>query len=385
MPSRLAMIGVVAISLILSGCPKTVVLTVRNQLPTTPPPPNLNISAVATDDKGQQTGVTQLGTAGPNQTVNGTFKVEQGGSYSVKADLSSGVNVFKGGAKTINDDTTDSVDITKLDAAIIDPSDISAIQATFGQLGPQIGFNPITLKSGLGSVFGGLVWYVDTTTQTAETQPVSVVPPSLLTGAVDYATFPWPSAHDTKTSTISTDASVKAGGSVPLWGSLSVNFSSNSIYKMQWSITDFGNVQKTDTVSVPDKLNSLTAAQKQDICKRLTVTDSYVMYVNQMYVVRSVNLDYQQGSSLSAGASLSGGSVVTASGAYDFSSSQTQSAQVTEVIVNIFGPKWKKTDLSFCTGADFQALWSLPSAVPTGFARGSLQDLEHPSVVFKKE
>jgi hypothetical protein len=382
MTSRLAVVGVLALGLVLNGCPKTVVLTVKNQLPATPPPPNLNISAVAKDNKGAQTGVTHLGTAGPDQTVNGTFNVEQGGSYSVKADLSSGVTVFNGGETTVKDDRTDTVDITKLDAAIIDPSDISAIQATFGMLGPQIGFNPITLKSGLGSVFGGLIWYVDTTTQTAETQPVSVVPPSLLAGAVDYATFPWPSAHDTRDSTINTDASLKAGATVPLWGSISVNFSTNSVYKMHWSMTDFGNVQKTDTVSVPDKLNGLTTPQKQDICKRLEVPDSYVIYVNQVYVVRSVNLGYQKGSSLSTGASLSGGSVITASGAYDFSSSQTQSSEVTETIVNIFGPKWKKTDLAFCSGGDVHASWKPPTDVPSGFARGSIRDLEHPSVVF---
>src|SRR5579859_5885877 len=125
MANGLSALGVVAFSLMLSGCPKTVVLTVRNQLPPTPPPPNLNISAVAKDDKGQQTGVAHLGTAGPNQAVKSTFKVQKGGSYAVKADLSTGVNVFGGGEKTVNDDTTDSVDITKLEAAIIDPSDTS--------------------------------------------------------------------------------------------------------------------------------------------------------------------------------------------------------------------------------------------------------------------
>lgn len=92
-----------------------------------------------------------------------------------------------------------------------------------------------------------------------------------------------------------------------------------------------------------------------------------------MYLVRSVNLDYQKGISLSVGASLSGGSVVTASGAYDFSSSQTQSAQLTEVIVNIFGPKWKQSDLPFCTGGDTRALWVPPATATTGFVRGSLK------------
>ncbi len=371
---------VVSLMMLLTGCTHTVILTVKNQLPASPPAPNLSVSAVTKDKNGRQDPTAHLGTAGAGQSVNGTFKVKDGGSYSVDGNLSSGVNVYRGGAKTINDDTTDEVDITKLDAPILDPSDTQSIQATFGQLGPNVGFNPVTVQTAIGSIFGGLVWYVDTPSQNAETQPVRIIPPSELTGAADYATFPWPSGHDSKDATISTGASLKAAAAVPLWGSLSANFSGNSIYKMHWSMEQFGNVQKVDTVSYQDKINALSQPEKDDICKRLQTNNSYVMYVNQMYVVKSVFLNYQQGNTISTSASLTGGSVITLNGAYDFSSSQTQEAVVGERVVNIAGPTWNKSTMPFCGGV--QSLLALPKVTGVGLARGSLKDTEHPPVKF---
>ena len=365
--------------LLTSGCTHSVQLTVKNQLPAVPPAPNLRISAVTKDKSGQQDSTAHLGTAGSGQNVSSVFKVKNGGSYSVNGNLSSGVNVYRGGDKTINSDTTDEVDITKLDAPILDPSDTQSIEATFGQLGQNIGFNPITVQSALGSVFGGLVWYVDTPTQTAETQPVRVIPPSELTGAVDYATFPWPSGHDSKDTTVSTDASIKASASVPVWGSLTASFSANSIYKMHWSMEQFGNVQKNDTVSVQDKINALSQAEKNDICNRLQTDKSFVMYVNQMYVVKSVVLTFQQGNTISSSASLNGGSVITLNGAYDFSTSGTQEAEVGERVVNIQGPTWSKSTMSFCGGA--HPLAALPTSTLSG-VRGSLRDIDHPPVTF---
>lgn len=335
----------------LTGCTYTVKLTVKNDLSNTPPPPNLNIAALAKDNNGVTGGTTHLGTAGPGQQVQGSFKVKKGGSYSVHGDLSSGVTVYTGGDKTIESDTSDTVDITKLSAPIIDPSDTAAITASFGRLGPNVGFNPTTVPSVLSGTFGGLVYFLDATQDGQDTQPVVVVPPAQLTGGVDPGTFQYPSGHDTEDETISTDASIKVGASVPLWGSLAAGFSANSVYKMHWSMQDFGNVQKTDTVSYLDKLGQLSQSQKDAICNMLNTQHSHVMYVNSLYVIKSVVLSYQKGNQISSSASLSGGSVITASAAYDFSSSQTQEAEADDRVVNIAGPTYEKGDLPICPGA----------------------------------
>jgi hypothetical protein len=370
-----------AVSILLTlGCTHVVQLTVKNQLPATPAPPNLNVTAVTKDSKGQPDSTIHLGTAGPNQQVTSKFKVKNNGSYAVRGDLSSGITVFDGGDKTITDDTTDTVNITQLSRAIIDPSDTSAITATFGQLGPNVGFNPTTVQSAVGSIFGSLVYYIDVTDGAAGTQPVVKVSPAQLTGAVDFANFQWPSGHDSRDATISTDASIKVGGSVPLWGSLSVQFAANSIYKMHWSMEQFGNVQKNDTVSYQDKIVALSQAQKDDICNSLNTPHSHVMYVNSMYVIKSVVLSYQQGQAISSGASLSGGSVITASGAYDFSSSQTQEAEVDDRVVNIAGPTYEKNTLSICTAGNAHPLVTPSNALP-----GSLKEVHHPAVNFKQK
>ena len=76
-----------------------------------------------------------------------------------------------------------------------------------------------------------------------------------------------------------------------------------------------------------------------------------LLYVNQIYVVRSAILGFQKGDTVSAGAGLSGGSIVTASGAYDFSNAQTQTSRADEQVVNIAGPTWTKSTVSFCNPA----------------------------------
>jgi hypothetical protein len=339
---------------VLSGCYHNVNLTVKNAV-TTPTPSSLDVSVITKDKGGQETGTTSMGTVNPGGSpAKQVVRVKSGGSYSVSADLSSGVNVYKGGDKTVTTDLpNEEVDITQLLDPSIDPNDISAIEATFGRLGATFGFNPVTVPSALGSLFGGLVWFVDTTNPaTAETQPVMVVPPALLTGAVNLADFQYPSGPSlTSDATISTDASVKASASVPLWGNLAGNFATNSLYKSHWSISGFGNVTKNDTTPYQDKINALTAGQKQDICSRLDTPNSHIMYVNEMYVIKSVVLTYQQGLSVSAGSSLSGGSVITASGAYDFSSSQIQTSEMDDTVLNIEGPTFTKSSMAICQPA----------------------------------
>jgi hypothetical protein len=147
---------------------------------------------------------------------------------------------------------------------------------------------------------------------------------------------------------------VKAAVNVPLWGSLTANFSTNSVYKLHWDLEGFGNVQKAepDGASYQDKMNTLSAATKSDLCKRLDTSNSYAMYVNEMYVVRSAILTYQKGDTLSAGAALSGGSIVSGSAAYDFSSSQAQTSRADGQVVNIAGPTWTKATLGFCSASN---------------------------------
>jgi hypothetical protein len=342
------------ICLIFTGCAYKVTLAVKNSAPA-PAPPALNITAITKDKSGQQTGTIGLGTVNPGQTsTKQTFSVKNGGSYSVTGSLASGFDVFSSGVKTVNTNLPNElVEITAVTPPTVDANDVSAIEQDFGQLGANVGFIPMTVSSALGSLFGGLVWYVETSDpRNAETQLVMVISPSQLTGAVALADFQYPEgpalSHDED---ISTDASVKAAGSIPLWGSLTGGFSANSVYKTHWSLVGYGNVTKTDTVSFQDKLLTLSAAQKNDICSRLQTPKSHVMYVNEMFVVKTAVLSYQKGTALSANAALSAGSIVSGSTAYDFSSSSLDQSEVDDVVVNVQGPTFASGTLAFCNAA----------------------------------
>jgi hypothetical protein len=339
---------------IISGCHYNVTLAVKNSV-STPAPPPLNITAIAKDSNGQQSGTTGFGTVNPGAvSTPQTFSVKKGGSYSVQGNLSSGVTAYTSGDKTVNGNlANESVDITTLTSPTINPNDVSAIQAAFGQLGANVGFNPVTVPSALGSLFGGLVWYVDTNNPLrADTQLIMVISPSQLTGAVALADFQYPQGPQaTHDDTISSSASLQVSGSVPLWGNLSGGFAANSLYKTHWSMVGFGNVTKSDTVSFQDKLNALTAAQKTDICNRLTTANSHVMYVNEMYVIKSAILSYQKGNTVTSSAAISGASIIAGNAAYDFSSSQIETTEIDDTVVNVEGPTFSKSTVSFCAAA----------------------------------
>lgn len=372
--TRLKALLLLPVFFVNTACDYHVTLAVKNSV-STPAPPLLNITANAKDKNGQQTGSIGLGTVNPGETSKKqTFTVKKGGSYVVQAALSSGANVYTSGVKTVAADLPDeTVDITKLQPDSVDPNDVSAIQTTFGKLGADLGFNPVTVPSALGSLFGGLVWYVDgADSQTAETQLVMIISPSQLTGAVSVADFQYPqgpaASHDDN---ISTNASVKVSASVPLWGNLAGGFASNSLYKTHWSMVGFGNVTKTDTVSFQDKLLTLSQAQKDDICARLQTQKSHVMYVNEMYVVKSAILTYQKGNAVTSSASASGGSVIAGSAEYDFSSSQIEQTEIDDTVVNVEGPTFTKDTLSFCQAAPAVA------SVAVGVNTSAVQPVVH--------
>ncbi len=139
----------------------------------------------------------------------------------------------------------------------------------------------------------------------------------------------------------------------------------------------YGNVLKADQVgsTFQGKLASLDQPTKDDICSRLSLPDVQLLYVNQMYVVRSAILSFQKGDTVSVGASLSGGSIITASGAYDFSNSGTQTSRADEQVVNIAGPVWTKSTLAFCNAAPAAAAVPgnpvQPAAVPVQHVPGA--------------
>jgi hypothetical protein len=349
-------------TLLLCGCPHQVHLTVQNQVA-----PTLDISAVAKNKNGAQTGTTHLGSAAQNKSVSGAFKVDNGGTYTVQAGLGSGSIVYSGSEKTVTGDLTDTVTIDHITGRRVDTSDTSLIDSDFGQLGPDIGFNPVTVDSGVPALFGALIYYSVKTDQDPGQEPTVMASPDQLTGSVKSSDINYPASHVSNETNITTDASVKVGASVPLWGSLAAHFEASSVYDVKWTMDGFGNVDKGETgAPYQDKINALSPLVKSDICKKLKNPNARIVYVNRIYIVRDVHLTYQQGQKIQAGVVLSGGSIISGDTAYDFSTSQTKESEVGNDLVNIAGPTWTGDTMPIC-----QSTPHLESAAQTQFVPGT--------------
>ena len=106
------------------------------------------------------------------------------------------------------------------------------------------------------NVLGGLL-IVTPSADGKDIQAQKVVSPGVLTTANKWDESQYPQTQDTDSVKITTDASATVGASVPLWGSLTSNFSANSVYQVDWDMEGFGIVSKKEDPAHSDFVASM--------------------------------------------------------------------------------------------------------------------------------
>lgn len=208
------------------------------------------------------------------------------------------------------------------------------------QLGPNVGFTPIPLQNGLDTIFGALI-VVPVATPGSSSQPyLFKLTPGQFSPKVAIADFRYPNDNVSSSMQIDGSFSSKVGATVPLYGSLSLDSSSSSVYKVNYTLSNFGMVEKPEPSNwtYSTGIQNLSAADKTRLYDALRNNPgSTLLYVNKIYVVQQVTFGVSQASKLAVDAKLDVGSVVTATGAYSFSNSSEKTTSFTETIVNIGG------------------------------------------------
>ena len=334
----------------LAACPHDVNLTLHNStLPAQALAPSVQVTHAGIP--GSAIGLNQADT---NSSVTKTIKMEDGDSYIVKAALPGSAIVFKTDPVTITSSDPKEISTSiemKVQGRWVDPNDSTTIENAFSQLGKNVGFNPEAVQKVNDSLFGGLVIF--TVPQQGEATFDQLVPPGVLTPASTWSEADYPNTVSQDSTGLTTNSSARVNASVPLYGTLAGSFAANSVYKVDWDMEGFGEVPKKEDPAHSDfvaAMSSLSVALKTDICTRLqNNTNSALMYVNKMYVVKRVALTVTKGDQITSAIDLTGVSLVAGSLAYKFEADNSHTQHAEGQVENVGGPTWTKDTAPICS------------------------------------
>lgn len=324
-----------ACSLLLAGCVKHVALNITN-----PTPVDLNVSIQKQDSNKFSQGDVNVGTvAKSGGKATQKFDVPRNGGYEVTASLPGSAQVFDQAFSVAGESNPVDKDLNLSLGANLVPSDGDKLKALFGKLGDDKGFAPQELGNALKTIVGSLIVYAPPVPPNTEQDIRYQLSPGKFSSVMDLNGFPYIPTDDSTDDQVKNDTTVDITGSIPIYGSLSANFSNGSLYKVHTELKGYGWADKTEPAdfSLEDKIEKLDSTEKKAICAAMQDKKATLTYVNRVYAIELANFTYEEGHNISASTKLTGASVISGSVAYDFSNAQARSFSFQQVALNFSG------------------------------------------------
>jgi hypothetical protein len=347
----------VAFLLVTAGCSTTVNLTARNIDKVA-----LQLRVVSYDNRGLNRSETEHGTLEPSQTrALPPFKVKNGGRFELVAALPGSAIVFREPRPVTGtpDPQNESMDVNVRMGRVLDDSvGLRTISDSFKKLGPSYNAYPLDIKAALATRFGGLLLFP--AGDALDRAPLfTVTPKELGVKVVTLDDISFPSTVERDKTELSGSASTNAKLSVPLYGSLAGSVNTSSAYSIEWALRGFGVVPKPEDAdkSLAVRFANLPQHTRDTIRQLLKDNPgSKLLYINNLYVVKSASVTTKEGTKLATNIDASGANVVTLSGAYSFANSSEATRQYDDFVLNYFGDEVSL----LAPGTDTTATWKGP-------------------------
>jgi hypothetical protein len=225
---------------------------------------------------------------------------------------------------------------------LTDTDSAAQLVAAFLVIGPQTGFPPDDLNDALTNVVGSVRCYTPPTQNSPFSNVVWSKPPGVLSDIVATPNpYPFPSGTVSKTADVTSGASAQVGASVPLYGSIKGNFKNSGLDKYSVQYINFGSQSKTENTKtftgIPTALNHLSEDDKQALLAAMNVSSVICTYFNNYYVMQTLNLDVEHSKQVQSGADITGATIFTATGAYNYQADSTEKATLTNKVFNVWG------------------------------------------------
>jgi hypothetical protein len=331
----------IALVFAMAGCSTTVKLSVKNDS-SYPQRTKVLIS----DKKGfQESESIELGTIQPSKSIPVTFKVKDGGKFTVEASLPRSGKCFTE-VKTVTGDpdplaVSVTLDLQGGNCDELDEKNAAEVLAqAFGTLGPNRGFAPIPVYNALNSIFGALLVMTPPTAQNASSTVHFILKPGKFAPAIKYGDFRFPTNNLQTKSRFTGSKTVSLAASAPIYGSLGINVESDEVYELSADMTGFGVVHRPGSSkwNYIDAFDGLSKQIKNRVFSAIEENPGAVlMFVDRMYVVKNSTFKVTKAKKLSNGVEASAGSIVTAGGAWTFEGQSATTRLFSDSVVNIDG------------------------------------------------
>lgn len=326
-------------SALLAACTTTVSLKLKNPTDVAQSP-----RVIVQNDKGIEKETFPLGTLQPKGELLREFKVPHSSNVVIKSSTDMGYDVCDlppYSIPTKPDPYTLSVDLCVAGNWL--PSDsqgITDIRKALSDLGPNVGFTPVSLKDGLSTWFGALAVLVPASKDRPK-RLLYLIQPARFTGkAITLDEFQYPFTVSSKTTQVIGKSSAGVAASVPLYGSVGVDTNSESLYNLRWEMNGYGPVERKDSAdwSLIKAITSLPVREKKLLYDILNEEkDAVLLYIYKIYVIKNADFRVKEGKKLSTTAKLTASTFLTTNGAWSFDSSDEAHQQFQELVLNIEG------------------------------------------------
>lgn len=282
-------------------------------------------------NEGDPTSVVKLGILAPNQDVKKRVEVKDGTTLTVQALYPDSTRAWKNQRTVTSTDAKPlplSLDV-KPNGSDLPPFDPGVISDKLQHLGPGYGFDALQVKDALKTVFGGVC-----AISKAPTKPVEIhrcFNSDELKNATNYSDFDWPQASDSFTLEVTSETSVKLASSFAIYAG-TASAAAGSVRKYETQLSGFGTVAKSGASPVLNKDQAKTLRAEVD-----AHPGAKILYINRMWVARQGYVRAYDGQKLTAEADAGMGAVLTANGAYTWSSTVASNRMFSEVAFEFWG------------------------------------------------
>lgn len=330
---------VTVLSLFLASCTTTVSLNLKNPTDIAQSP-----RVVVQNDKGVEKETLNLGKLKAKGQLHQDFKVPHSSTVVIRSSNDSGYDVCDLPGQTIPanpDPYPMSVDLCITGNYL--PSDsqaMNAIKNALSDLGPNVGFMPVSVRNGLSTWFGALAAIVPASNDHPQKLLYLVQPARFAKKAITFDEFQYPLTVSSKEVQVAGKSSASLSASVPLYGSVGVDTASENLYNLKWSMNGFGAVTKQDAAdwSLIDAITSLSDGEKELLYDALNKDkEAILLYINRFYVIKNADFYVKEGKKLATTAKLTASTFLTANGAWSFDSVTEAHQQFQDLVLNVGG------------------------------------------------
>lgn len=302
----------------------------------------LNLAIVVKDKKNVDQYVIQFGQVSSQQTVTRIESIKEKFNVTIRAEVP---NSFSAYEETFTVPSNNFDKVVTLTLPLIRQLDLNSasdrIKNSFYQLNDvDFGFKSTNLKNALETYYGALVIIQPQKPSGERGKELFYLSPGSFSSKVPYEKFNYVISSDIQKVEVSKELALTLSANVSMIGKFFSQSTINDYSLFYWKMQDFGWITKPESdgwnyITAFNNLSSELKKNIQDVLKKNP--DSFLIYINKVYAIRDIQYQCVAAKKINNKADISGSTVATVNGVYDFSREESKDSRFSEIVIDIDG------------------------------------------------